>query len=327
MVMQIGNLTIDNPVFLAPMAGYTNLPFRLMAKAYGVGGVITEMISAKGLYYQDKKTASLMKTTPDEAPAGIQIFGSDPDIIEEVVAQYINPTPFAFVDFNAGCPAPKIVKGGDGSALLQNPQLLKTIIARIKKVSLKPVTVKTRIGWDTQSINILAVSELLEEAGADAITIHGRTRSAYYSGAANWEVIGEVCKHVTIPVILSGDVHSGETAKRAFETTGCAGIMVGRGAVGNPFVFREINAVLKGDPLPSAPTPVEKIEAALYHAALLEQAGYEPAAVMEMRKHLVAYTKGLKNGAALRTKIFMTESKEDICSLLSDYLAIEYGTI
>ena len=317
--MKIGNLNIADPVFLAPMAGYTNLPFRLMAKAYGAGAVITEMVSAKGLYYRDKKTASLMVTCEEESPAGLQIFGSDPGVIEEVVAKYTNETPFAFLDFNAGCPAPKIVKGGDGSALMQNPKLLGEIIKRIKKVSNKPVTVKTRIGWDAHSVNIREVADVIAEAGADAHTIHGRTRSAYYSGEANWDVIADVAKHSPIPIILNGDINSGEKAREAFERTGCAGIMVGRAAVGNPFIFREIAAALKGEPIPDPPTPAEQIQAALKHANLLEKALYQPAAVMEMRKHLVAYTKGLKNAAALRTQIFQTETKEAICGLLLEY--------
>ncbi|MDO4289430.1 MAG: tRNA dihydrouridine synthase DusB [Eubacterium sp.] len=323
-MIEIGSLTIENPVFLAPMAGYTNLPFRLMAKKFGAGAVFSEMISAKGLYYKDKKTAELMLTTEDEAPAGLQLFGSEPDILAEVVKKYINPLPFALLDFNAGCPAPKIVKNGEGSALMKNPALLGKIVKTLKSVSTKPVVVKTRIGWDEDSVNILEIAEVIEEAGADAHTIHGRTRSAFYSGQADWEIIAEVKRRSQgIPIILNGDIDSGPRAKEAFETTGCDAVMVGRAAVGNPFIFKEINDYLKTGET-SVQTPQERVQTALEHTELLGLMPRESAVVKEMRKHLAAYTKGLKNATQLRGEIFKVLTRSDISALLRAYMEQNY---
>ncbi|MDD4691032.1 tRNA dihydrouridine synthase DusB [Eubacterium aggregans] len=324
--MKIGDIVLKNQICLAPLAGYTNLPFRLLACEYGAAAVFTEMISAKGLYYKDPKTASLMATDPKEAPAGVQIFGSDPGILEEVVERYINPSPFAFLDFNAGCPAPKIVKNGDGSALMKNPKLLGDIVERMKKVSTKPVIIKTRIGWDDDSINIREVAEVIEAAGADAHTIHGRTREAFYQGKANWEIIADVKRYSRgIPIILNGDIRSAEGAKIALESTGCDGLMIGRGAVGNPFIFKEINQYLETGILPAPPTPREKIDAALAHTKSLSILGFEPAGVKEMRKHLVAYTKGLRHATELRNAVFKTESQADITRLLENYWQENYS--
>lgn len=324
-MFKIGNIEINNRIFLAPMAGYTNLPFRLIAKKFGAGAVFSEMISGKGLYYRDKKTAELMLTCQQEAPAGIQLFGSEPEILSEVVAKYINPTEFAFLDFNAGCPAPKIVKNGEGSALMKNPKLLGDVVRAIKRVSSKPVIVKTRIGWDDQNINVREVAEIIQEAGADAHTIHGRTREAFYSGVADWKVIGEVKKTSKIPIILNGDIDSGEKALQAFEMTGCDAVMVGRASVGNPFIFREINHFLdKGETLPP-PTPEERIQTAMDHVELVDMMKRPEAAVKEMRKHLAAYTKGLKNATDLRNEIFKVCTKEDVVTLLNEYMKENYG--
>ena len=319
-MLRIGNVTIENPVLLAPMAGYTNLPFRLMAKRFGAGAVFSEMISGKGLYYKDKKTAELMRTVPEEAPAGIQLFGSDPEILSEVVEKYINPTDFAFLDFNAGCPAPKIIKNGEGSALMKDLKRLEEIVKALKAVSTKPVIIKTRLGWDEEHINIREAAEVIESAGADAHTIHGRTRQAFYSGNADWQLIADVKRHSQgIPIILNGDINSGEKAKEAFETTGCDGVMVGRAAVGNPFIFKEITEYLKsGEGIRQ--TPKERIMTALEHSELLSMMLRENAAVKEMRKHLAAYTKGLKNATHLRGEIFKVMTREDIVKLLKDYL-------
>lgn len=318
--MKIGNITFDTPVFLAPMAGYTNLPFRLLCREYGAGAVFTEMISAKGLYYNDKKTEELMRTVDAERPVGIQIFGSEPDILAEVVEKKINPLPFDFLDFNAGCPAPKIVKNGEGSALMKDPEKLYTIVRALKKASRKPVIVKTRLGWDADHINIREVAEKIEVAGADAHTIHGRTREAFYSGKADWEQIAEVKKHASIPIILNGDVNSPEAALKAFETTGCDAVMVGRAAVENPFIFKRIVSCLKQGKYLPAPSVREKTEAILKQTAYIDLLTRKEAAVKEMRKHLAAYTKGLKNAARLRGEVFKVSSQEDIVTLLTDYL-------
>ena len=319
-MLKVGKLCIENPVLLAPMAGYTNLPFRLMAKKFGAGAVFSEMISGKGLYYKDAKTAELMRTIPREAPAAVQLFGSEPDILAEVVEKYINPSPFAILDFNAGCPAPKIVKNGEGSALMRNPALLGKIVSTLKSVSTKPVTVKTRIGWDEDSVNIREVAEIVEEAGADAHTIHGRTRKAFYSGKADWKIIGEVKRYSQgIPIILNGDVDSGPKAREAFETTGCDAVMVGRAAVGNPFIFEEITTYLKtGRQI--CQSPAARIQTALDHTELLALMPRETAVVKEMRKHLAAYTKGLKNATRLRGEIFKVLTRDDIAALLTEYL-------
>lgn len=323
-MFKIGNVTIQNRIFLAPMAGYTNLPFRLMAKKFGAGAVFSEMISGKGLYYKDKKTAELMLTCVDEAPAGIQLFGSEPEILSEVVERYVNITDFAFLDFNAGCPAPKIVKNGEGSALMKNPKLLGEVVRALKKVSSKPVIIKTRIGWDEDHINVREIAEIIADAGADAHTIHGRTREAFYSGNANWDIIAEVKKHSAIPIILNGDICSGDKAVEAFERTGCDAVMVGRAAVGNPFIFREIESRLAGVKLPP-PTPEERIQAAIEHVELVGMMKRPEAAIKEMRKHLAAYTKGLKNATDLRNKVFKVCSKEDVLTLLNEYMKENYG--
>jgi tRNA-dihydrouridine synthase B len=317
--MRIGSIELDNSIFLAPMAGYTNLPFRILAREFGAGAVFTEMISAKGLHYKDRKTAALMATCPEEAPAGVQIFGSEPVILEEIVRDYINPSPFAFLDFNAGCPAPKIVKNGDGSALMKNPALLGRCVARIKKISAKPVLVKTRIGWDAEHVNIQEVARVIEEAGADALTIHGRTREAFYSGRADWEIIGEVKAQRKIPVILSGDVDSAPAAGEALKRTGCDGLMIGRAAVGNPFIFKAVNTYLATGQVLPEPTPRERIEAALLHMAKVAAICDTPSEATAMRKHLVAYTKGLDHAAELRTRIFKTSTSQEIIDLFQAY--------
>lgn len=323
--MKIADLTIETPVFLAPMAGYTNLPFRLLAKKFGAGAVTTEMVSVKGLYYGDHKTPELMKTLPEEAPAGLQIFGSDPEIIGEVVAARTNATDFAWLDFNAGCPAPKIVKNGDGSALLKKPELLATIVEKIKAVSTKPLIVKMRSGWDEENINGREVARLVEAAGADAITVHGRTRKAFYSGTADWNIIGEIKAKAKIPVILNGDVQDGDAAARALAATGCDGVMVGRAAVGNPFVFREIKARLTDGTILPLPTPEEKLRTAIEHLELTSLMEREESVIKEMRKHLAAYTKGLKKSTELRCEIFKLTTRQETIDLLSRYLEAFYG--
>lgn len=315
--LKIGDVSIETPLFLGPMAGYTNLPFRLISKEFGAGAVFSEMISGKGLYYKDHKTADLMLTCSEESPAGIQLFGSDPDILAEVVETYINQTTYAFLDFNAGCPAPKITKNGEGSALLKTPELFFRVVRALATASAKPLIVKTRIGWDENSINIREIAEGVEAAGAAALTIHGRTREAFYSGKANWSVIAEVKKNAGIPVILNGDVNSGETARIALETTGADGVMIGRASIGNPFVFREILHYLRtGENLPG-PTPEEKIQVALKHIERLELLKNEEAAIREMRKHLAAYTKGLPHATAIRNELFRAPDKEAVIRLLS----------
>ncbi|AFA49713.1 tRNA dihydrouridine synthase DusB [Acetobacterium woodii] len=318
--LKIGDVCIDTPLFLGPMAGYTNLPFRLIAKEFGAGAVFSEMVSGKGLYYNDHKTADLMLTSEKEAPAGIQLFGSDPDILAEVVHNNINSTAYAFLDFNAGCPAPKITKNGEGSALLKTPELLYRVVKALAEASQKPLIVKTRIGWDDDSINILRIAEGIEAAGAAALTIHGRTREAYYSGTANWEIIAAVKKNAGIPIILNGDINSGPAAQKAFETTGVDAVMIGRAAIGNPFIFREIRHYLETGQIGEKPTPEEKVAVALKHLELLALLKNEDAGLREMRKHLAAYTKGLRHATAIRNELFRAPDKETVIKLLSSAL-------
>lgn len=311
------------PLFLGPMAGYTNLPYRLVAKKFGADVVTTEMISAKGLYYRDPKTADLMRSSFKEAPVGIQIFGSDEKILEEVIKTTINDTNFDFIDFNAGCPAPKITKNGEGSALLKNPDRLFQIVKRMVAVSNKPVTVKTRLGWDDESINIQTVAKGIEEAGAAVLFIHGRTRSAYYSGVANWQHIAGVKKKLSIPVVLNGDIFSGGAAQKALNETKVDGLMIGRGAIGNPFIFEQVAHYLKTGQDLLKPSPVKRLETALFHIDSLSCLNNQEAAAREMRKHLAVYIKGMKHASVLRDKIFRTANKASLIRLLEETIIIE----
>ena len=306
------------PVFLAPMAGYTDLPFRLFSKKFGADVVTTEMVSAKGLYYGDQKTAKLLATDAEEAPAGAQIFGNDPDIISRVIEEKLNGTAFDFIDFNAGCPAPKIVKNHDGSALLKDLGRLSDIVKAMTDASIKPVTVKLRLGWDAEHIVVDEAVKRIEDAGAAAVFIHGRTREMFYSGKADWDAIARVKAEVSIPVILNGDITCGADALRAFEQTGCDGIMIGRAAVGNPFIFREVKAALSGKTYQPA-SDAEKLTAAIDHLESVRMTSDHPAAIRAMRKQLVAYTKGIPGSAALRTAIFKDEDGQRLVDLLKKH--------
>ena len=306
------------PVFLAPMAGYTDLPFRLFSKKFGADVVTTEMVSAKGLYYGDQKTAKLLATDAEEAPAGAQIFGNDPDIISRVIEEKLNGTAFDFIDFNAGCPAPKIVKNHDGSALLKDLGRLSDIVKAMTDASIKPVTVKLRLGWDAEHIVVDEAVKRIEDAGVAAVFIHGRTREMFYSGKADWDAIARVKAEVSIPVILNGDITCGADALRAFEQTGCDGIMIGRAAVGNPFIFREVKAALSGKPYQPA-SDAEKLTAAIDHLESVRMTSDHPAAIRAMRKQLVAYTKGIPGSAALRTAIFKEEDGQKLVDLLKKH--------
>ncbi len=308
----------NKPVFLAPMAGYTDLPFRLFSKKFGADVVTTEMVSAKGLYYGDQKTAKLLATDAEEAPAGAQIFGNDPDIISRVIEEKLNGTAFDFIDFNAGCPAPKIVKNHDGSALLKDLGRLSDIVKAMTDASIKPVTVKLRLGWDAEHIVVDEAVKRIEDAGAAAVFIHGRTREMFYSGKADWDAIARVKAEVSIPVILNGDITCGADALRAFEQTGCDGIMIGRAAVGNPFIFREVKAALSGKTYQPA-SDAEKLTAAIDHLESVRMTSDHPAAIRAMRKQLVAYTKGIPGSAALRTAIFKEEDGQKLVDLLKKH--------
>lgn len=302
-------------IHLAPMAGVTDLAFRLISKEYADLGLTTEMVSAKGLYYKDKKTASLMQLDEREKPISIQIFGSEPEIISEIIPEVEKFLPSA-IDINMGCPMPKIVNNGDGSALMKNPDLAGRVVRAAKDAATVPVTVKIRKGWDSETAP--EFSKVLEASGADMITVHGRTREQFYQGQADWNVIRRVKESVKIPVIGNGDIFSGEDAKRMLEETGCDGVMIGRGAQGNPFIFRQVEEYLSKGEITYFPTNREKIEAAIHHVNLVCRLKGEHRGVLESRKHIAWYIKGIPHSNELKTKVFTISQKEEMLDVLED---------
>lgn len=317
--MKIGNVELENNIFLAPMAGVTDLPFRRICKGYGAGLVYSEMVSAKGLYYNDKKTAELMRIASDEHPCAIQIFGSDPDIMAEVVPKVMEFKP-EIIDINMGCPAPKIVNNGDGSALLQNPKLAGEIINRVSSVSPVPVTVKIRKGWNSFNINAVETAKILEANGAAAIAVHGRTREEYYSGIADWDIISKVKNAVKIPVIGNGDIWKAEDAKSLIDFTGCDAVMVARGAQGNPFIFRQINELFKTGKISYFPAPQERLVQALSHAEALVASKGETRGIKESRKHIAWYIKGLPGASKIKGEVFRINDIASMRNILTEYI-------
>ena len=310
---------MDNPYILAPMAGVTDLPFRLLCKEQGAGLLCMEMISAKALQYKNKNTKALLSIHPQEYPVSLQLFGSDPQIISEQ-AKIIEELPFQILDINMGCPVPKVVRNGEGSALMKNPCLVYDIVSATVKAIKKPVTVKIRKGFDDSCINAVEIAKIIEEAGASAVAVHGRTREQYYSGKADWDIIRQVKEAVKIPVIGNGDVTSGEKALAMKEETGCDGVMIGRGAQGNPWIFRELLEYEKSGKLPDRPTVQVIRETMLRHARLQIEFKGDYLGIREMRKHVAWYTKGLKGSARLREAINQVESYEELENLLNNSL-------
>lgn len=308
----IGILQPSHPFFLAPLAGITDSPFRRLCRAQGASVVYSEMVSAKGLYYSDRATEPLLRFFPEEAPILFQLFGSDPAIMAWAVERLAERDNAGF-DINMGCPVPKVVRNGEGAALMKDPMLAADIISAMVRAEReaarrlerpeKPVTVKCRIGWDRASVNIRSFAQRMEEAGAAALAIHGRTREEYYSGEADWETIGEVRSLLSIPVIGSGDVMSGQDAVRMLRETGCDYVMAARGALGNPWIFREAVALWEGRPVPAPPAPREKLDVFLRQLDMAVEEKGEYAAVREMRKHAGWYLKGLPGAAALRQEV------------------------
>lgn len=309
--LKIGDVTLDNNVILAPMAGVTDLPFRLLCRKMGAGMVCMEMVSAKAIYYHNRNTEELLTIHPEERPASLQLFGSDPEILGEMAAR-IEERPFDILDFNMGCPVPKVVNNGEGSALMKNPKLAEKLLTALVKAVKKPVTVKIRKGFDDNSINAVEIAKIAESCGVSAVAVHGRTRVQYYSGRADWDIIGQVKEAVKIPVIGNGDVDSPEAAKAMLEHTGCDGVMIGRAAQGNPWIFRETVRFLEDGALIPGPDRGEKKEMVLRHAALLREVKGEYTAVREMRKHLAWYTAGMPHSARFRGMINSIETMKGL---------------
>ena len=319
--LKIGNVTLSNPYILAPMAGVTDLPFRLLCKEQGAGLLCMEMVSAKAIQYNNKNTKALLEIHPEEEPVSLQLFGSDPEVISEV-AKRIEELPFAILDINMGCPVPKIVKNGEGSALMNQPKLVHEIVEKTVKAIQKPVTVKIRKGFNDESINAVEIAKIIEDAGGAAVAVHGRTREQYYSGKADWDIIRQVKDAVSIPVIGNGDVTSGESALAMMQKTGCDSVMIGRGAQGNPWIFSELREYEKTGQMPARPSHEELKEMMLRHARLQMQYKGDYLGIREMRKHVAWYTTGLPNSAKLRGEINAVESYEELQELLNEKLTV-----
>jgi len=316
--MKIANLEFENNVFLAPMAGVTDIAFRGLCIEMGCGFVYTEMISAKGLYYKSENTIDMLKVSEKEKPIGVQIFGNDPYIMAKACDYFNDNEDISLIDINMGCPAPKVVKNGEGSALMRNPSLASDIVKEVKKASIKPVTVKFRKGFNDREINAVEFAKVMEDSGADAITVHGRTREQMYEGKADWDIIRKVKESVKIPVIGNGDIFSAEDALKIIEFTNCDGIMIARGAMGNPWIFTQINQALNGENI-IYPTPSEKINLAIRHFELAIHYFGENKAIREMRKHISWYIKGLLNCTEIKNIINTEKSAENVVKILKEY--------
>lgn len=316
--MFIGNVELKNNVFMAPMAGVTDKPYRTICMEMGCGLVYSEMVSAKGLFYNSANTEKLMDCESGCGPYAIQLFGSEPEIMAGM-AKKIEDMPFDIIDVNMGCPAPKIVKNGDGSALMKNVSLAGEIISAMVQSQKKPVTVKFRKGFDEETINAVEFAKAMEKAGAAAVAVHGRTREQYYSGKADWDIIKEVKKAVNIPVIGNGDITSPQTAKAMFDYTDCDAIMIGRASEGNPWIFKRITHYINTGELLPEPTNSEKAETVIQHAKMLIDFKGEYIGVREMRRHLAFYTKGMPQASAMRAEINTVMNMNDIEFLVNKY--------
>ena len=313
--LKIGDVSLKNNLILAPMAGVTDLPFRLLCKEQGAGLLCMEMVSAKAIYFNNKNTEELLTIDDREPPVSLQLFGSDPDIISEM-AKKIENRPFSILDINMGCPVPKVAGNGEGSALMKNPKLVEEIVSKTAKAIKKPVTVKIRKGFDDEHINAVEIARIAEAAGAAAVAVHGRTREQYYSGKADWDIIRQVKEAVKIPVIGNGDVTSPEAARQLMETTGCDGIMIGRGAQGNPWIFRQILHWMETGEEEPKPDLEEVKAMILRHARMLVEYKGAYTGIREMRKHVAWYTAGYPNSAKLRARVNEIESLEALEHLI-----------
>ena len=316
--LQIGSVTLPNNLILAPMAGVTDLPFRLLCKEQGAGLLCMEMVSAKAILYKNRNTQALLTIDPRENPVSLQLFGSDPDIIAEIAHQ-IEDRPFDILDLNMGCPVPKIVNNGEGSALMKNPKLAGEIIEKTVKAIKKPVTVKIRKGFDDEHVNAVEMAKIAEASGAAAVAVHGRTREQFYSGKADWDIIRQVKEAVKIPGIGNGDLLTAEDVIAMEEQTGCDGVMIGRASRGNPWIFRQVSEYLENGKIIEPPTIAEVKKMMLRHARLQLQYRGEYTGIREMRKHVAWYTAGFPHSAKLRKRVNEVESMEDLDELLQSW--------
>ena len=321
--LKIGNVCLDNNLILAPMAGVTDLPFRLLCKEQGAALCCMEMVSAKGIYYNNKNTEQLLTVDEAERPVSLQLFGSDPEIMSEM-ARRIEPRNFDILDINMGCPVPKVVNNGDGSALMKNPKLAGEIIEKVSKAIKKPVTVKIRKGFDEEHVNAVEIAHIAEESGAAAVAVHGRTREQYYSGQADWDIIRQVKEAVSIPVIGNGDILDARDVIAMREQTGCDGFMIGRGAQGNPWIFSQILHYFDTGELIGKPPMEVMVETMLRHARLQIEFKGDYLGIREMRKHAAWYTAGYKGASKLRGRINDVESIEELEQLFAEFMK-EYG--
>ena len=321
--MKFKNITTPNDVFLAPMAGITDLPFRLICKEFGAGMVYTEMVSAKGLFYDSEKSRILLSVEEGEHPVGAQLFGSDPQIISEM-AKVVCESDVDFIDINMGCPAPKISSNGSGSALMKNPRLCGEIVKAVTAVTDIPVTVKIRKGWDDDSVNAVEVAKICESAGAAAITVHGRTRQQYYKPPVDYDIIRAVRESVSVPVIANGDIDSAERAKEVMDITGCDLVMIGRATLGNPWIFSQINAYLE-NPNVKIHTPdlEERLGVMIEHIGKMVEYKGEHMAMLQARKLVVGYFKGMKGAAALRNEAGKIKTLDDLYELRQKALSLQ----
>lgn len=317
MRLKIGSVELENPCVLAPMAGVTDLPFRLLCREQDVGLLCMEMVSAKAISFHNKNTESLMEIAVGENPISLQLFGSDPKSISEM-AKEIEERPFDILDINMGCPVPKVVNNGEGSALMKNPRLIEEIVTKAVRAIKKPITVKIRKGFDPEHVNAVEIAKIIEASGAAAVAVHGRTREQYYSGEADWDIIRQVKEAVKIPVIGNGDVTSPQKAAQMMQETGCDGIMVGRAARGNPWIFKEIAKYLETGEVSGRPTGTEVKQMILKHCELQLAYKGEYTAMREMRKHVAWYTAGYPHSAKLRGRINEIETMEALKQLLDE---------
>ena len=315
--MKIGKVELESNILLAPMAGVTDKAFRMIVKPFGPALMYTEMVSGKGLFYKSKKTADLLTADESEKPVAVQIFGHDADIMAEIANSALEYGA-AVIDINMGCPAPKIVNNGDGCALMKSPETAAKVISAVCRAVDVPVTVKFRAGWDDKSINAVEFAKVAEQSGASAVTVHGRTREQFYSGTADLDIIKAVKAAVKIPVIGNGDIIDGGSAAHMLEYTGCDGIMVGRAAEGNPWIFKEISAYLKDGTVLPPPDLDERREVALKHLGLLVEFKGEHRGVLEGRKHMAWYFKGVSGGAVLRTALNKAQKYDEMCGLINE---------